>query len=172
MMCGCRRSWRYWISRSTRPAMSFVTSFRLDMIFNATFCPVDWCIASLTLPKEPSPRVLTTLYAPSLSQPFDCRGGRAIGADGCRCDPAGSPFASLVSLEPRRVCDGYIDNDRSSSSSVDDILTIPPAGAAGFLFAQPLRNSFALNGQPQCGLVSGRSLGSLFVGCSFYAKTF
>ena len=66
MIWGCRRSCRYWISRSTRPAMSREMSFLREIIFSATSCPLMRCTASLTLPKEPSPKVFLTWYCPIL----------------------------------------------------------------------------------------------------------
>ena len=46
MMCGWRRSFRYWISRLTRPPMSIDEIFRRLMIFIATRCPVMECVAT------------------------------------------------------------------------------------------------------------------------------
>lgn len=44
--------------------MSLVTSLLRLMILRATFWPLTWWVASLTLPKEPSPRVRTMVYWP------------------------------------------------------------------------------------------------------------
>lgn len=64
IICGCLSSCRYWISLSTRPAMSLEMTFLREMILSATSCPLTRCTASLTFPNDPSPRVFFTLYCP------------------------------------------------------------------------------------------------------------
>lgn len=44
--------------------MSLVTSLLRFIILRATFWPLTWWVASLTLPKEPSPSVRTIVYWP------------------------------------------------------------------------------------------------------------
>ena len=126
IMCGWRKSWRYWISRSMRPAMSLVTSFLLLMIFRATFSPVTSCIASLTLPNEPSPSVFTTLYWPSRAP-----GREAWSLSRCRCEAVAASLSSRA-LRPFSECGGLccafrrtfvldIESESSSSSSAEAI---------------------------------------------------
>ena len=120
MICGCRSNCRYWISLSTRPAMSLLISFRRLMIFIATSCPVTLCCANLTLPKEPSPNVLTSRYwlrrlferiVPGdwlYCNWFDARiGGETIGGRDGR--PLGASYAGR-------------EMESSSSSMAEDML--------------------------------------------------
>lgn len=64
MICGCLNNCKYAISLSTRPAISRLVRFFLEIILSATFCPVTSWIASLTLPNDPSPTVLMIRYCP------------------------------------------------------------------------------------------------------------
>lgn len=46
MICGCRSSFKYCISRFTRPLMSMLAIFFLLIILSATFWPVTACTAT------------------------------------------------------------------------------------------------------------------------------
>lgn len=119
MICGCRSSCRYWISRSILPAMSRVTSLFRFMIFRATFWPLTWCVASFTFPKEPSPSVLTIVYCPRRWLALE---SRALLGSTAGTGRTGSVFWNstvlVVLAPPRRGCDTLMESSSRSSFSI------------------------------------------------------
>ena len=98
--------------------MSLVTSFLRLIIFKATSFPLTLCMASLTLPKEPSPSVLMILYWPKRWLV------RFASSVLCRCCWLGLGFSawSLGLLESRRELVVDMERESSSSSRVEVII--------------------------------------------------
>lgn len=115
MICGCLNSCRYCISLSTLPAMSRDISFFREMIFSATSWPLTRWTASLTLPKDPSPRVFKMVYCPT-------RCSCLLAEDALLSGRCGAILLGGGSLEGRRSLTPERDIESSSSSKVEAML--------------------------------------------------
>ena len=89
MIWGWRSMRRNWISRLIRPPMSIDEILCLLMILTATRWPVKACVASLTLPNVPEPKVWCSTYNPIMRVSLPLRVAAAwwclFSRRACRC---------------------------------------------------------------------------------------